>query len=287
MGLEPVGIKLLLYGKKLGVDFTKTAMIGRQQLCLSREELQRLLAEMRLPATEEQLAKIVEKKHCYAEEFFRHLGAAEVESFDVSDYEKATHLVDLNQPIPEEFKERYSLVIDAGSLEHVFNFPTAMRNCMEMIREGGYYIGITPANNFFGHGFYQFSPELFYTIFTAANGFELTKMVVFEDVPKGHCYEVRSPEAVGGRVTMTSTIGVYLFVIARRTSIRPIFRQPPQQSDYVAVWEGIRANNYPISPAGFKQFAQKYLPVLIRIRKAIWLETAFSNRTFFVPLDFS
>src|SRR5712672_1976568 len=105
MGLDPNGVKSVLYAKRLGVDPTKTALIGRQQLCLSRKQLQRILAAFQVPVTDEQLAKILEKRNCYSEEFFRHLGAKEVHSFDVSDYERATHIHDMNQPIPDDLKE--------------------------------------------------------------------------------------------------------------------------------------------------------------------------------------
>src|SRR5438477_418150 len=78
---------------------------------------------------------------------------------------------DMNEPIPDKFKETYTAVLDGGSLEHVFNFPVAIKNCMEMVKVGGHYLAITPANNFFGHGFYQFSPELYFTVLSKENGF--------------------------------------------------------------------------------------------------------------------
>ena len=284
MGLDSNGLKALIYAKKLGVDFTNTAMIGRQELHLSRKQFQRTMADFQMPVSDEQAAKILEKSHCYSEELFRHLGAKEVHSFDNSNYEQATHIHDMNLSIPDDLKERYSLVLDAGSLEHVFNFPTAIRNCMEMTKTGGYYIGITPANDFFGHGFYQFSPEMFFTLFTEQNGFEMTKLIVYGDYVGSRWYEVRAPETVGGRVSLQSSIPVYIFVVAHRISVKPIFSLPPQQSDYAAVWEGVRTNNY-VLPNRVKHFAQHHLCMLIRLRKAIWPETTFSNRALFVPLD--
>jgi 2-polyprenyl-3-methyl-5-hydroxy-6-metoxy-1,4-benzoquinol methylase len=54
-------------------------------------------------------------------------------------------------------------VFDGGTLEHIFDYPTAIKNCMKMVKPGGHLLLTTPANNWFGHGFYQFSPELFYS----------------------------------------------------------------------------------------------------------------------------
>ena len=60
------------------------------------------------------------------------------------------------------------MVIDGGLLEHVFDFPTAIRNCMRMVRQGGHLILNLPVNNFPGHGFYRFSPELVFRVPGAA-----------------------------------------------------------------------------------------------------------------------
>ena len=57
------------------------------------------------------------------------------------------------------------MVVDGGTLEHVFDYPTALRNAMRMVRVGGHLILNAPVNNFPGHGFYQISPELFFRCF--------------------------------------------------------------------------------------------------------------------------
>ena len=105
---------------------------------------------------------------------------------------------------------------------------------MEMVRAGGHYLGITPANNFMGHGFYQFSPELFYSIFTPANGYQLERLIAFEDTPKAEWFSVTSPSSVHGRVTLTNSKPVFLSVIAKRVENIVPFQTTPQQSDYLA-----------------------------------------------------
>ena len=160
MAIDTHTTRFLLYAKRLGVDFSRSAMIGRLCLTLTPSGLKRSLAEFGLSFDDEVVDRIFREGKGYAEGFLRYLGASYVHSFDRSDYEGATHLHDLNQPIPERHKERYSLVLDGGSLEHIFNFPMAIRNCLEMVEIGGYFLATSPMNNFVGHGFYQFSPEL-------------------------------------------------------------------------------------------------------------------------------
>ena len=52
---------------------------------------------------------------------FRTLGAAEVLALDCSAFEGAEVIHDLNQPLPEHLASRFDLVLDAGTLEHVFD----------------------------------------------------------------------------------------------------------------------------------------------------------------------
>ena len=89
----------------------------------------------------------------FAEPFFHYLGAGEIVLLDASDFEGANVVQDMNWPIEQGLKGRFDAVFDGGTLEHIFNFPTAMTNCMEMVRLGGHFIGCSPANNFCGHGF--------------------------------------------------------------------------------------------------------------------------------------
>lgn len=236
MGLDANGTRFLLYARLLGIDFSRTSMIGRQHLNLEPSQLRANFRLLDLPVDEDTITRIFNANDGYAEELLRHLGAVEVESIDNSSYEGATTLHDLNEEIPSGLKSRYSLVLDSGSLEHVFNFPVALRSCMEMVAVGGHYIAITPANNFMGHGFYQFGHELFFSVFTEANGFELRQLIAFEDHPRAPWYRIRRAARPTTRIKSIHSRPVYLIALARRTTaVRP-FEVMPQQTDYLAVW---------------------------------------------------
>ena len=236
MGLDKNGSQCILFARKAGVDFRRTACIGRQSLHLSKAQLKKNLKKFGFPCSKESLNKIFIAAAGFSEELFRFLGAEQVDSFDYSEYEGATYCHDMNKQIPPQYKGLYSVVLDSGTLEHVFNFPIAIKNCMEMVRTGGYYIGITPANNFMGHGFYQFSPELFFNVFTESQGFTVSHMIIFEDRSNPAWYCVNSPDSVKARVTLRNSRPAYLFIIAKKISSVEPFDTEPQQSDYVAAW---------------------------------------------------
>ena len=201
-------------------------------------------------------------------DFLKLLGANKVDSMDASSYESATIVHDLNYPISEVLKSKYSVVLDSGTLEHVFNFPVAIKSCMEMLKVGGHYIGITPANNFFGHGFYQFSPELFFRIFDKVNGFKLVKMFFYVDDLNGcDFYEVSDPNEVKSRVTLINSQRSYLFVIAQKLEIADIFMQAPLQSDYEHIlWENKSDSKLETEKLSFIQKIKNLIPLDLKIK---------------------
>jgi hypothetical protein len=117
----------------------------------------------------------------------------------------------------------------------VYNFPQAIANCLELVRVGGHFAMITPANNYLGHGFYQFSPELIYRALSARNGYRVLTMLARNDHHWARWYTVADPASVRHRVEMTSPWPTTLYVIGQRTSADRS-THAPQQSDYVSEW---------------------------------------------------
>lgn len=108
---------------------------------------------------------------------FRLLGYKKVESLDYFPGEHPTYVEDLNHPIPKILQRKYSLVYDGGTMEHCFNSPQVMMNAVALAKTGGIIIHHSPMNNWMDHGFYQFSPTLFFD-FYGANGFTDMEMKV-------------------------------------------------------------------------------------------------------------
>jgi len=235
MGINPNALRFLARDSKRGNDFAQTAMIGRQGVHVSAKQCSTILNDefgLGLPSDRILAAHAAG----YAEELLKLLGAQRVESFDYSDYEGATHVHDFNTPIPDRHKNQYTFLIDGGTLEHVFNFPTALKNCMEMLKVGGTYFGATPANNEMGHGFYQFSPELYFRVFSKQNGFRTDAVFLYEGRESTTWLKVADPEIIGRRAEKVNCRSTYMLVRATKLEHNEIFAQPPLQPDYVAAW---------------------------------------------------
>ena len=199
----------LVAGRRQGAAFTATVTLGRQQNYLACDQGLRTRS-----------ARVVTDP--FIDTFCRQVLA--VETLDALDY------------------SGYDAVIDGGTLEHVFDFPMALRNAMRLAKPGGALFLCTPANNLFGHGFYQFSPDLFYRVLGPQNGYRLDKMALVESyfpgVERGlrkERYAVNDPAAVGGRSDMVSRFPALLLVQATRTGAVPDALRA-LQSDYVTTW---------------------------------------------------
>ncbi len=294
MGLDLHGIKFLLYAKSLGVDFSETATIGRQYLYIEPSTLKKILSSFNYQVDDNNLELIFKENNGYAETFLRYIGANIIDSFDYSNYEGASHIHDMNLAIPDIYKDKYNVVIDGGALEHIFNFPVAIKNCMEMIKVGGYYLAITPGNNFMGHGFYQFSPELLFRIFTKENGYKVVKLIVFE-TSNLQWFSVKDPFELKERMTLENQFPLYILVIAKKVSYVEIFKNTPQQSDYSLIWNGEKLSELDSISATKKQ-NQIMLYYLVRMITPRYIKSKLKNiinnnrqyifnSRFFTPFD--
>ena len=240
MGLNNAAVTFLCAAKASGVDFTETVMLGRQGFYPEPAVLKRGLDALSLATPHDLLGKCR-----YAEPFFRLLGARNVASLDASAFEGASHVHDLNAPLPDALSEQFTAVFDGGTLEHVFNYPQAIKSAMQMVRVGGCFLQIAPANNYMGHGFWQISPELIYRIFSAGNGFRV-HLVLLHERDRGW-YAVDDPKDTGGRIQLSNKHPTYILTIAERIGSPEIFAKAPQQSDYVPRWNGVGPHG-PLSP---------------------------------------
>jgi SAM-dependent methyltransferase len=285
MGLDSNCARLLVQAARAGARFERVAMLGRSELNVFPDLLRQILGDHAAALPENWRSP---DGTTYAEPFFTALGAREVISVDASAYEHASFVHDLNMPIPDVLRGRFDLVFDGGTLEHVFNLPQALKNCMEMLREGGRVVMHTPANNLFGHGFYQFSPELFFRAFSEENGFVVERLIVHVIGPYGRWYAVSDPDQLRERVELITSTPIHMMVQARRNVVKPVFSRWPMQSDYTVMWAKADAAG---AAAGTVRKKPSILPDklalllrVIRLGIAFKLRMSLGNRRFFKPI---
>jgi len=227
MGIDLQTMRFLFAAKAAGADFSETLTLGRQHFGMDPKVYRREAQRFGLAASDTAYSDAP-----FAEGLLRSLGAKEPRSLDASGYEAATDVSDLNLPIPDRLAGKFSLVVDAGTLEHVFDVRQSFVNVARLLKVGGRFLSIVPANNFLGHGFHQFSPELYYRVFSPENGFEVETLILSEVHKDAAWYEAKDPAKAGGRVELNGGARAYLMMRARKTADVEMFRTIPQQSDY-------------------------------------------------------
>lgn len=265
MGLDTNGVRFLLEAQRGGVSFTQTATLARQALHLTPAQMKKVLSREAPEIGRETIASFfgVERGgSTFADAFLRYLGAKDVVSIDASDYEGATCTHNLNDDLPDALRGKFSCVIDGGTLEHVFDFPNAVLGCMKMLKLNGHLLGITPCNNLMGHGFYQFSPELIWGIYSKKNGFEVERVYIFEDRPFAVWYQVSDPRLIQARVTLCNKVPTYLLYQVRKIEEIGLTRAQivPAQSDYELLWSHSLPEGDSVARAAWRYLRPK-LPV--------------------------
>lgn len=115
---------------------------------------------------------LAQKSYPDGRDMFMALGFSAVHVLDASPFEGADMLWDLNDPdLPLAWHGQFDVVIDHGTMEHVFHTPHFLTNIHRFLRIGGRVVHSAPAHNFVDHGFYQFSPT-FFADYYGANGWK-------------------------------------------------------------------------------------------------------------------
>jgi len=222
MGVDVHGLQILCWASRKSTKFGRVATIGRQAMSAPVEELRKhvsLPLDYKYPP------------HC-EDLLVRVFGAERVDSFDNSAFEGCTYATDFNKPIVAPCQ--YGTVIDFGCLEHIYNVAQAFRNVSQLCEDGGQILHCLPANNYCGHGFWQFSPELFFSLYSNQNGYSKTQVFIASLDDETTWYEVVAPRD-GKRVPILSDAPLY--VICRTVKRGDFSHDNVQQSDYVFLWD--------------------------------------------------
>lgn len=270
---------------------------GQQKVYASVEDVRRIFTKHSiqlhdLPADFDAITKIPggDPSQTNAHTVLKMLGADNVYVTDVSDYENPDYVFDLNEPVGSEYENRFDIIFDIGTMEHVFDVPTALENTIRMLKPGGCVILGYPASNAIDHGFYSFSPTLLFDFFTA-NGFSDFRCFLAE----GSCHnlylkaKVYEYTGVRGQFPFISRHPVEILFWARLgEKTTKIIK--PMQSLYVQQWkESQEQHSEQIAHrwnSGLKKLI-RYAVELIpsRIRPEIIDSTLFSRGTRFNKRD--
>src|SRR6185369_4279680 len=152
-------------------------------------------------------------------EFFGRYPITSIKAIDVSDYEGAELIVDLNLPLPTRMTGIADFIFDGPCLDNMFDPAQAIRSLSRMLRPNGRLVMMEHSTAM--HSAYtMMSPEWFFNFF-AMNGYDDCQIKLF-DFPEGingtwreHCWEAFEGDKPA-RTTVSDArpdIGHYLTVV--------------------------------------------------------------------------
>lgn len=230
--------------------------IGRQTVYFSPQDLARRLRdhckevdEAAIEVDRSTLNRNLAGELATDRSIFRALGvpAERIKALDVSGYEGAEVIHDLNQPIPDALRASADFIVDGSTLDNVFDPAMALRNYAELLRPGGRLIAVN-AWNLRDSAYTACSPS-WYLDYFVANGFADCKVYVCVGARNGTNVYWLDPGMVGlGKRQVKTPIFAtwwrrpFVLVLAEKSAM-PAAAVVPTQADYrgPAEWERFRA----------------------------------------------
>ncbi len=196
----------------------KAIDIGVQTPSIRQDTIEKFINLKNLTKKQDFFYKeIIEKKNFSTRDFFLALGYDEYSSIDINGAENSFEF-DLNYDLQETygFKEKYDLVVNNGTGEHVFNQYCLFKNIHQITNNNGLMLHILPFVDWINHGFYNFNP------------------IFFADLASSNDYEIED-------ITLANRNGAELS-IKNKSSIKILFEQvkPNYESNFKTVLKKAR-----------------------------------------------
>lgn len=183
LGISSLQNNLELYSLGYYKNCKSVIDLGSQELHIKKDDLKELFKYASLDDNlidkYPNINNWPNQPRCSSKHFYRSLGFDEYKSIDINyntsvnfqDNEHDCIEHDLNKPFEDKtFFNKFDLVTDYGTCEHVFNVPECYRTMHKLVKPGGYII-ITQTT-LKGHGFFLFDKPTFERI-AAANNYKI------------------------------------------------------------------------------------------------------------------
>jgi SAM-dependent methyltransferase len=181
---------------------------------------------------------------------FLALGIASIRALDVSDYEGAEIVHDLNEPLPPHLHGCADFVVDGSTLDNVFDPATCLRNMAALLRPGGRLLTIN-AYTTQQTAYTLCSPPWYFDYFVE-NGFADCRVyVIVARRSRKNAFWLDPAyidRARGGTLGFSARGNVFIVALAERGATSTIDKSPVQQPYRAA--------------ANWVEYAERLRPVL-------------------------
>jgi hypothetical protein len=219
--------------------------LGVQDIHFDERWFRKELKRQGAPLPDDWVAEISEKPYFQKRNYltqqcvFSAIGVNEVRSLDASSFEGCDFVFDLNNPQPPpELCNRFSLIFDGGTLEHIFHVPNALTAIHRMLGPGGIIVHQSPTSNYVDHGFFSFSPTFFEDYYRTA-GYRVGEHWLISHLKNGDNQKAKvvmhEPGSTGLVGKLDSRMYATFFWAAKQADSGEL--RIPQQGYYQRAWK--------------------------------------------------
>lgn len=245
MGVARSLVRVLLNESKRSLFHGSLLTLGAQDVFVTEEELREDFADagIKLPAGRMEISPkpdLAKGSFISDRALWTAYGFDDFKSVDASAYEGCDIVFDLNsKETPAELTDRWDVILNGGTVEHVFHVPNALANLHRMLKVGGRVIHTAPSSNHIDHGFYMFSPTLF-SDYYRANKYEINTLNILR-YRGGLDTKWEISDYVPGSLSRVSMGGLddamYLIIVVATKTAQSTCDTIPQQGMYAdALW---------------------------------------------------
>jgi SAM-dependent methyltransferase len=153
--MAPIARYILQVHKKMPLT-GQGLFVGRQTVPLSLKQAKSLIQSEGLqvreitPIYDVQTRSGISKDYITEETFFNLFCDLKITYLDVSAYEKANIVHDMQDPIPNDLKNKFDFIWNGSCLDNIFDPAAALRNSCDFLKPGGRILTMEIANSHFG-----------------------------------------------------------------------------------------------------------------------------------------
>jgi hypothetical protein len=135
------------------------------------------LGSLNINESEEEIQKFVSNNPWWHPDNIHSVRSLLRDRYGILDYKdidingKADSYLDLNRPLDPRYQNSANVVLNGGTLEHIFDVAQALKDIHAMLKAGGVVVHLSPVS-WYNHGYYNFNPLLFHEV-AVANDYQM------------------------------------------------------------------------------------------------------------------
>ena len=172
MGIVRQSLKFLVHENNYKSIKGNFLSLARQSINIDIEECKKItkksLKEINFDKITRHAKIYSDDKKIIDRDLFENVFNVKHQTLDISGYEKADIIHDMNKPVPNTLENKFDFIFSGGVLDNIHNPNIALENISKMLKKNGRVVHWECAGGLVGH-FKFFCPEWFYSYYSINN----------------------------------------------------------------------------------------------------------------------